>query len=470
MANNSDIKKIQSSMTNYLTSFSSMLRQPVANPDEILRRIGGRIEIYKSLLYDAHVKSCVQSRRSGVLKLEYILNKGDANDVEFEFLTSIFKRFKLKKIISEMLEAPLFGYKIMEVIWLSENGYLVPTDIIGRPQEWFTFDGSGIPLFRDSSGTTHNLYPNKFFVIQHNADYKNPFGEAILSSCYYNVMNKKEIANLWATFTDKYGMPFLFAYPDNQGIILGDTKDKTDEILDALDSMRQDGVGVMPAGYKVEAVTIGTVGNTEIYQKLIEYYNNEISKAILSSTLTQEIGDKGAYAASKTHQEVRQDVIDGDKQLVEEWFNKLIRWVVDLNFGKKDNYPEFAFYEEQDVDAPLADVVFKLKDQVKFNKSFYVNNMYWKEDEFEVKDEIVPDNPTFADAKPAVDNFSEFDEETTQIIESIAEQINKAESFDEIEEYLNNALPGIDTKKTEEILSKAFLIANTGGRLQWNSK
>ena len=155
---------------------------------------------------------------------------------------------------------------------------------------------------------------------------------------------------------------------------------------------------------------------------------------------------------------------------MEEWFNKLIRWVVDLNFGKKDNYPEFAFYEEQDVDAPLADVVFKLKDQVKFNKSFYVNNMYWKEDEFEVKDEIVPDNPTFADAKPAVDNFSEFDEETTQIIESIAEQINKAESFDEIEEYLNNALPGIDTKKTEEILSKAFLIANTGGRLQWNSK
>ena len=73
-------------------------------------------------------------------------------------------------------------------------------------------------------------------------------------------------------------------------------------------------------------------GSVELYRELINVSNAEISKAILSGTLTTEIGI-GSYAAAKTHQEVRKDVIISDIELVITSVNKIIKMICELNYG-----------------------------------------------------------------------------------------------------------------------------------------
>ena len=90
------------------------------NPDEQLKRIGKDISEFKKLLYDSHVKSCVQSRKSGVLKYKWSIDRGEVKeniDTTFdlsEFIEEIFDNYDMPKIWSEICDAPLYGYKILE--------------------------------------------------------------------------------------------------------------------------------------------------------------------------------------------------------------------------------------------------------------------------------------------------------------------------------------------------------------------
>jgi phage gp29-like protein len=56
---------------------------------------------------------------------------------------------------------------------------------------------------------------------------------------------------------------------------------------------------------------------------LLESCKTEVAIAILGQNLTTEVKG-GLYAAAESHMAVRQDIIYGDKKLVEDTFNELI--------------------------------------------------------------------------------------------------------------------------------------------------
>jgi len=88
-------------------------------------------------------------------------------------------------------------------------------------------------------------------------------------------------------------------------------------------------------------------GNLDLYQHLIEICNAEISKVILSGTLTTEI-KTGSYAASQTHQEIRKEVIESDLLLIEKHINRLIEDICELNFGSVE-LPFFIFEKADEI-------------------------------------------------------------------------------------------------------------------------
>ena len=50
------------------------------DPDIVLKKQGKDITVYKELLCDPHVFACCQSRKSGVLSLEWEINRGIDKD------------------------------------------------------------------------------------------------------------------------------------------------------------------------------------------------------------------------------------------------------------------------------------------------------------------------------------------------------------------------------------------------------
>ena len=87
------------------------------DPDIVLRKQGKDMRIYKELLCDPHVFACVQSRKAGVLSLEWDINRGVDKDENTENIFKLLKSLDIHKLINDILDATLFGFQPLEIIW-----------------------------------------------------------------------------------------------------------------------------------------------------------------------------------------------------------------------------------------------------------------------------------------------------------------------------------------------------------------
>ncbi|MCX7909863.1 MAG: DUF935 domain-containing protein [Ignavibacteria bacterium] len=310
------------------------------NPDTILRKIGRGIEVYRELKNDPHVWSCIQSRKSGILSLQWSIVQNNSPEIVFELVQSVFNKLDIYQIESDILEAPLFGFQPIEIIWQAEGSYLVPKELKARPQEWFAFDVDGNLLFKGRNGLEYSKVPEyKFINVQHEASGINPYGHSLLSKCYWPVTFKNGGLRFWVNFTERYGMPILIGQYQR-----GATNEEIQQLARDLDSIYEDAIIVAPMDVKLELHEASRTSSVELYLELIRFANNEISKAILSQTLTTEL-EGGSYAASQTHFQIRKEIIMADSRLVQNSFNQLIRYLVELNFSTSQ-VPKFLLHLE----------------------------------------------------------------------------------------------------------------------------
>ena len=444
------------------------------DPDIVLRKQGKDMRIYKELMCDAHVFACVQSRKAGVLSLDWDINRGVDKDENAENIFKLLKSLDVHKLINDILDATLYGFQPLEIIWKkNKSGYILPTKIIAKPPEWFCFDDDNNLKFRTKENYYGELLPNKKFLLaQNNPSYNNPYGERTLSRVFWNVTFKKGGMKFWVVFTEKYGMPHLIGKHPR-----GATKEETNTLADMLEEMVQDAIAVIPDDSSVEIQEASKSSSAEIYEKLIDKMNAEISKAILGQTLTTEIGSTGSYAAANTHMVVRQDIIDSDKKLVESVINQLIVWIYEINFSNAE-IPIFEMFAPEDVDLTLAQRDKILSETgVKFTKEYFIKNYGLEDDDFEIKEDILPLNPNFKEFKEdepiivgqkQIENLFNFisetklNEQSQKMISPLISLLENCESYEEAYELLTDK--NLKSKKFEESLQKALFLCELQGR------
>jgi len=476
--------------------------QNLPDPDPVLKAHGNDIKIYKGLLSDPHVWACVQSRKSGVLSLQWEVNRGQAKSRESNIIENVFKKLDLNIVISEILNCVLFGFQPLEVMWQNTGSLILPKQIIAKPPEWFVFDDDNNLKFKTKENYMGEVLPDwKFLCPQYEPTYENPYGERTLARIFWSLSLKRGGMKFWLKFTEKYGMPFLIGkHPRGTG------KEDTADLANLLEAMVQDAIAVIPDDSSIELQEASKSSSIEVYEKLIDKMNAEISKAILGQTLTTEIGKQGSYAASKTHFDVRKDIIDADKRIVERTLNKLISWIYEINFtgdaGKKVNYefsdennmPVFSMWEEEDVDLNLAQRDKILSDAgFKFSKKYLMKAYGFAEEDLEVANKEPDVNKTqtsksqnsfkefncdagdkstffkeseFPDQQAIDDFITSFTSEELQrqaeiIFGSVMELVNNASSYEEVQEKLS--IKGLNTNEIENILQKTIFISEIWG-------
>ncbi|MFW6232572.1 MAG: phage portal protein family protein [Bacteroidota bacterium] len=457
------------------------------NPDVVLANQGLGIDAYYNLLYDAHVKSCVQSRKSGVLSLEWDIDREKKPTPETEFIKEIYKRLKMENIIADMLDAVLYGYKPMEIYWrpvyglkingeYQERDFIIPDAVVGKPPHWFEFDYNGVIRMKETyMRQEKQLLARKFIVVQHGASGDNPYGQGIMANCYWPVTFKKSAFTFWTQYLEKYGQPFLDASVQD-----GDSQE-LEEVKKQLFDMRNGGVLAHDQDVTITAILANSTQAGLSYGTLIHYLNSEMSKAILSQTLTTEQGSTGSYAMSKTHLEVRKEVVDSDARLIEHYLNEFNRWIIEYNFPDADHIPEFGLYEEEDVNKELADrdALFLQTGKIKFSKDYFAKRYGWKPDEFEVIEQPDPaDNTQNSHENGLMQYFSEGDGTFDQKLEEsltganekmlrpIIKMIQEQKSYDEIEKKILSSFSEIDETEAMEIFEAAMLAGNLTGQLK----
>jgi phage gp29-like protein len=426
------------------------------NPDPVLKKQGKDIEIYKELRSDAHVGADILKRKAGVRSLEWELSGDDTPALQF--VQECFNKLDIYRLITEALDATLFGYRPLEVIWEKRGEYIAPAKVEGKPSEWFRYSPENELLFLSKDNWQGEAVPRyKFIVARNEPSYENPYGMAALSACFWPVVFKRGGMKFWVTFTEKYGMPYMIGK-----YARGTDSKEIDALLLSLDNMIQDAVAAIPDDSSVSILEAGGKGATaDIYEKLLHFCNAEISKAIVGQTLTTEMGSSGSFAASKTHKEVLQDVIDSDARMIESAMNELIGWIVTLNFADADA-PKFVMFEKEDVDKTLAERDTQLVNGgVRFTKKYYTRAYGFKDDEIEVTDPQAATKMSefrFSESKP-IDTLDAKSREvdTTSIEDEILNALDSAlassESYEEAFETLLEDFPQLSLDRLQEAIT-----------------
>ena len=136
------------------------------DPDIVLKKQGKDIRIYKELLCDPHVFACTQSRKAGVLSLDWEINRGLDKDQNAEDIENLLKKLDIQKLISDILDATQFGFQPLEIIWKRDkSGHIMPERVVAKPPEWFCFDDDNNLKFRTKENYYGEIVPNKKFLL-----------------------------------------------------------------------------------------------------------------------------------------------------------------------------------------------------------------------------------------------------------------------------------------------------------------
>jgi phage gp29-like protein len=366
------------------------------DPDPILLKAGIDVTVFDQLLSDAHVFACYQSRKAGVLTSEWRIEYPKGAEKYSAFLEKNIAGLPFTSIISQFLDAPFYGFAVNEISWELRDGKWVPVKIEQKPNEWFVWDRENRCRFLSKKDMNEGeLLPDYKFLIPRNfPTFKNPYGMRILSRCFWPVVFKRAGYKYWTTFMERFGIPWLLGK-----VPRGTDKPERDELLASLTKMVQSAVAVINDDEAIEPLeTKSKGGNDNIFAQMVNSANGEISKAILTQTLTTEIGDKGAYAASQSHLSVRSDLCTMDRKLVCEVFNTLISWCVTLNFADSSVMPYMKWIEEEDAKEEHARRDTQLTSQgVRFKPSYYQRVYNLRADEFEVVDPAEMNAPAKTD-------------------------------------------------------------------------
>ena len=438
-------------------NYYSLAMSYLPDPDIVLKKQGKDMNVYKELLCDSHVFACVQSRKAGVLSLEWEINRGLDKDETAEKVIETIKKLDIYKLINDILEATLFGFQPIEIIWGRVDNLVLPIELRAKPSEWFCFDDENQLKFRTKEHYFgEELPPKKFLCPQANPSYENPYGERTLSRVFWPVTFKKGGLKFWVIFTEKYGIPHLIGKHPR-----GASEEETDRLAGLLEQMVQDAIAVIPDDSSVEIQEANKSSSAEIFEKLMDKMNAEISKAILGQTLTTEVGSTGSYAASNTHFAVRQDIIDADKKMVEKTINKLIQWIYEINFSNKD-VPVFEMFEVEDIDLGLAQRDKILSETgVKFTKDYFIKNYGLEEDDFDIREDIIPATPQFSQFKEEpepegqvqVDDLfkflseTELDKQSQAMLSPLLALFESCDNFEDARELLTDS--NLQTKQLQ---------------------
>lgn len=307
---------------------------------------------------DLHYGSVLGTRKRAVSGVPISVEAGsdDARDEEIaEAVRKLVEAPEFDELLSDLLDALGKGFSAVEPIWELQGAQLWPVRYEHRDPRWFQFDkvtGRKL-LIRQQAGDGRELPPGKLII--HTPKLKSGIpirgGLARLVAVAY--MCKAFSLKDWMRYAELYGMPLRIgrygpgAKPDDIAVLRR-----------AVAQLAADAAAILPKDMLIDFQEIAnSTGGAELFEKLAEWLDKQISKAVLGQTMTTDDGSSQSQAT--VHNDVRLDILKADaKQLAATLNRYLVRLFVDLNYGPQQNYPRIVLQVSEPEDLKsLADAL-----------------------------------------------------------------------------------------------------------------
>ena len=374
------MSKLYSEYLKRENSLMSLIGNVLPNPDKVLGNNGNDIQIYKDLLIDPHLTATILQRKMQVLQMGW-------------------------EVVSQMLDSILYGFNVSEIIWgtsihsAKNSGTLsnpiqnikriIPKEIIAKPQEWFAFDNENELMLRyisqkaarhSATDSLKKLPKYKFILSRHQPTFSNPYGEKILSKCYWPVKLKQSSIESWNELIEKYGVPYLIGVVSDTA-----TEAEKEAVIDDLLDMIENNVVTRGASQQIEIKEQASYDIGQMFEKMVEFQNKEISKAVLSVTLTIDSGTSGSYKASDVHRQMLEYIGISDKKIIEGSLNTMFDYYTELNYGKNSEKIRVKLSKKEAITDETAGRDKTLSEiGVKFTKGYFRKKYNLSDEDFEL--------------------------------------------------------------------------------------
>lgn len=264
-------------------------------------------------------------------------------------------------VTEDMQDALGKSFSVTEIIWDTSEKQWMPKAYVDVDQRWFFFDRATRRelRMRDIAAPLDGLALQPFKFIQHRPRIKSgiPIRNGFARIAGFSWLCKLYALKDWMAFVEVFGMPLrLGKYGPNA------SRGDISVLKRAVANIGSDAAAVIPEAMKIEFIEAASgSGGADVFERLCDYLDKQVSKAVLGQTTTTDSG--GSLAQAKVHNEVRLDILGSDAKGVAGSLNRdLVRPFVDLNFGPQKRYPRIVINVPQPED--LKALTSALKDLV----------------------------------------------------------------------------------------------------------
>ena len=316
---------------------------------------------------DLHYLAVLSTRRRQVSQLTVSVDPADDSTEagkDADLVREWMSRDEIEDELFDLTDAVGKGFSVCEIVWDMSERQWMPKRLEYRLPVWFRYDWkTGTTLQRrDDTGQELwvDLEPGKFVVHRARAKSGLPIRGGLARCVMWWWLFKNFGVRDWLRFVEAYGHPLRVGKYDK-----GATEPEKDVLLRAVRNVASDASAIVPESMMIEFIeNSGTGVRSDLYNDLLKYVDDSMSKAVLGQTLTTETSKSGggALALGQVHNEVREDIEKSDaKQLGATLTRDIAVPLVLLNHGHRDRYPRIRVGREAEGDpAMLAEALAKL--------------------------------------------------------------------------------------------------------------
>jgi len=309
---------------------------------------------------DTHLCSELQTRKNAVHGLDYEITpwSESAEDKKIrDFVTDcIFNLNTFDEALLDLLDAIGKGYSLCEILWSADGGKakIARLQWIHAKKALFYERGAAnmwaksfeVPRILTEAEPFNGEIMPSFKLVYHRYKARSGYDTraGLLRVCAWMYLFKNYAIKDWVAFSEVFGMPLRLGKYDP-----GAGKADKDALVAAIQSLGSDAAGIISKNTEIEFVEAvkGLSGGNIVYEKLAEFCDKQISKAILGQTATTE-GTPGKLGNEDAQDLVRHDLIKADAESLNTTVrNQIFRPLVGYNFGWDKPLPWFNLLYEK---------------------------------------------------------------------------------------------------------------------------
>jgi len=310
---------------------------------------------------DLHYRAVLQSRTMAVAGLPVDVQAHDESALAqraAELVREALGRLNLPELVAHLMDAVAKGYAVAEIVWDTQGPSWLPAQVLVREAHWFTWDRDTGRLLRLVDGSPEGMVLSPCKMIVHAPPLAGGVAlqGGLARSALWAWVFKSYALRDWARFCELFGQPIRLGKYH-----AGASPEDVAVLKRAAFELGSDAAAVIPQEMALELVESGSkAASADLYHKLIDYLDKQISKAVLGQTMTTD--DGASLSQAQVHEGVRRDLVRADALALAATLERdLVAPLVRLNLGEAAPLPKLRLLlaEPRDM-AALAEQVARL--------------------------------------------------------------------------------------------------------------